>query len=67
MYGTDTGLWAIPDFDELIDSMKNVTNEYEEFKKFAFRSAKTIHEKHSWSSVADSIIERYNEFEKKQN
>ena len=67
MYGTDTGLWAIPDFDELIESMKNVTNEYEEFKKFAFRSARIIHEKHSWSSVANSIIERYNEFEKKQN
>ena len=67
MYGTDTGLWAIPDFDELIQSMKNVTNEYEEFKKFAYRSARTIHEKHSWSSVATSIIERYNEFEKKQN
>lgn len=67
MYSTDTGLWAIPDFDELVELMKNVTNEYDEFKKFSFRSAKTIHEKHSWSSVADSIIERYDAFEKKQN
>lgn len=66
-YGTDTGMWATPDFEELINLMTNVTDEYEEFKKFAFRSGKTIHEKHSWASVADMILSRYTEFEKKYN
>lgn len=65
LYSVDTGLWAVPDFDELLTHMTNVTNEYELFKKSAFNSAKIIHEKHSWSSVADMILERLNAFEKK--
>ena len=66
-YGTDTGMWAIPDFDDLVQLMENVTNEYEEFKKYAFRSSKIIHQDHSWSSVADMILNRYTEFEKNSN
>lgn len=64
-YATDTGMWATPDLDDLIELMKNVTNEYEIFKRHAYRSAKIIHQDHSWSSVADMIIARYEEFEKK--
>jgi glycosyltransferase involved in cell wall biosynthesis len=64
-YSTDTGDWAIPDFDELLHHMQNVASEYDLFKKSAFNSAKIIHEKHSWSSIADMIIERLQEFEKK--
>jgi hypothetical protein len=45
--------------------MQNVASEYDLFKKSAFNSAKIIHEKHSWSSIADMIIERLQEFEKK--
>lgn len=63
-YSVDTGDWAIPDFDELVNHMKNVTNEYDLFKKSAFNSAKIIHEKHSWSSIADMIIHRLQEYEK---
>lgn len=63
VYGTDTGQWAIPDFDNLLQHMENVVNEYDDFKKFAFKSAKIIHENHSWSSVADKIIARLENFE----
>jgi glycosyltransferase involved in cell wall biosynthesis len=64
-YSTDTGDWAIPDFDELLQHMQNVTSEYDLFKKSAFNSARIIHEKHSWSSVSDMITARLQEFEKK--
>lgn len=64
-YSVDTGDWAIPDFDELIMHMQNVTNEYDLFKKAAFNSAKIIHTNHSWDSVADMILARLQEFEKK--
>ena len=64
-YSADTGDWAIPNFDELIEHMKNVTNEYDLFKKSAFQSAKIIHQNHSWPSVADMILNRLSEFEKK--
>lgn len=63
MYTTDTGDWAIPDFQNLLDHMKNVTSEYELFKKEAYKSAKTIHDRHSWSATADIILERFKEFE----
>jgi glycosyltransferase involved in cell wall biosynthesis len=63
-YNTDTGKWAIPDFDELIEHMKNVPNEYDLFKQAAVHSAKIIHQEHSWPAVADMIITRFNEFEK---
>lgn len=66
-YGTDTGLWATPDIDDVIAAMENVVNEYDLFKKHAVRSAKIIHQEHSWSSVADMIIARYEAFEKKHN
>lgn len=64
-YSVDTGDWAIPDFDELVMHMQNVTNEYDLFKKAAFNSAKIIHTNHSWDSVADMILARLQEFEKK--
>jgi HD-GYP domain-containing protein (c-di-GMP phosphodiesterase class II) len=47
--------------------MTNVANEYELFKKHAIQSAKILHQNHSWSAVADMILERYGEFEKKYN
>jgi glycosyltransferase involved in cell wall biosynthesis len=64
-YGVDTGNWAIPDFEELMQHMQNVVNEYELVKKSAVNSAKIIHQDHSWSSVADKIISRFTEFENK--
>lgn len=67
LYGTDTGMWAMPDFEHLISTMDNVASEYETFKKHAVRSAKIIHENHSWLSVADMIIARYEEFQKNHN
>jgi len=66
-YGTDTGYWATPDIEDVISTMQNVVNEYDLFKKHAHRSAKIIHQEHSWSSVADMIIARYEEFEKKHH
>ena len=67
IYGTDTGMWAIPNFENLLTHMTNVAGEYELFKKHAIQSAKILHQNHSWSAVADMILERYGEFEKKYN
>lgn len=66
IYSTDTGEWAIPDFDELINHMSNVAYEYDMFKKHAVQSAKIIHQNHSWSSVADKILLRLDAFENKK-
>lgn len=62
-YSVDTGDWALPDFEELMQHMQNVVNEYDLFKKQAFYSAKIIHEEHSWSSVADKILDRLRIYE----
>ena len=62
-YGEDTGLWAYPNYDELLDLMENVVSEYDEFKKYSIKSAKILHNEHSWFSVADKIIERINFYE----
>jgi glycosyltransferase involved in cell wall biosynthesis len=63
-YATDTGDWAIPDFEELLLHMTNVVNEYDLFKMLALNSAKIIHHTHSWASVADMILNRFEQFEK---
>lgn len=63
-HGDDTGLWASPDFDQLLDLMKSVVNEYDEFKKYTIQSAKTLHFEHSWASIADKIIDRIKYYEK---
>jgi glycosyltransferase involved in cell wall biosynthesis len=57
-YGEDTGLWAYPDMEQLMDLMTHVVSEYDEFKKYTIQSARTLHNEHSWSSVADKILER---------
>lgn len=63
-YATDTGDWAIPDFDELVMHMENVVNEYDLFKMLALNSAKIIHANHSWSAIADMMLDRLDEYEK---
>ena len=40
-------------------------NEYDIFKKAAVKSARIIHENHSWSSVADMILDRLSCYEKR--
>jgi len=62
-YREDTGMWAYPDYDELLNLMENVVSEYDEFKKHSVKSAKILHQEHSWLSVADKIIERVNFYE----
>ena len=62
-YGEDTGLWAYPNYDELLDLMEAVVSEYDEFKKYSIKSARILHNEHSWSSIADKIIERINFYE----
>lgn len=58
MYCTDTGLWASPDYNDLISNMINVSKDYDKYKKQALQSAKIIHEDWSWSAVADKLISR---------
>jgi glycosyltransferase involved in cell wall biosynthesis len=64
VYGDDTGMWASPNIDELIQLMQNVVNEYDEVSDFALRSAKIVHTEWSWASVADKIQLRLDEFER---
>jgi len=62
-YGEDTGLWAYPDLNDLMDLMTHVVSEYDEFKKYTIQSAKILHAEHSWSSVADKILDRIKFYE----
>lgn len=59
----DTGMWASPDFEQLIDLMKSVVDEYDEFKKYTIKSAKILHAEQSWSVVADKIVDRIKYYE----
>lgn len=63
LYGCDGGDWAVPSYDSLCDLMTHVVNEYDEFKKYTIQSARILHETQSWSSVADMIIARLENFE----
>lgn len=63
LYSGDMGDWAIPNYDALIDLMSHVTNEYEDFKNYTMRSARILHEFHSWASTADIIIKRFETFQ----
>ena len=62
-YGEDTGMWASPDFDQLIELMELVVSEYDEFKKHTIKSAKILHVEQSWSAIADKIIDRIKYYE----
>jgi glycosyltransferase involved in cell wall biosynthesis len=67
VYNDDTGYWASPNFDELLNAMKNVVNEYQEIADFALKSARTIHSEWSWGAVADKILLRYEDYKKTFN
>jgi HD-GYP domain-containing protein (c-di-GMP phosphodiesterase class II) len=43
--------------------MNHVVNEFDEFKKYTIQSAKILHERQSWASVADKILSRIEHFE----
>lgn len=58
LYGTDTGLWASPDYAHLLTLMKYVADSYEDVKKQTIQSAKIIHDTWSWDSIADKMISR---------
>lgn len=62
-FDEDTGMWASPDFEQLIDLMKSVVSEYDEFKKYTIKSAKILHAEQSWSAVADKIVDRIKYYE----
>lgn len=62
-YGANAGKWASPDFNQLINLMNHVVNEFDEFKKYTIQSAKILHERQSWASVADKILSRIEHFE----
>lgn len=63
IYNDDTGLWASPNYDQLIDLMQNVVNEYDEISSMALNSAKIIHSEWSWDATADKILARLQYFE----
>ena len=64
LYDCDTGEWASPDFEQLLQLMEHVVNEYDDFKKYAVKSARIIHSEWSWASVADKILQRLEFYEK---
>jgi hypothetical protein len=39
--------------------MTTVVDEYDEFKKYTIKSAKTLHLENSWDSIADKMIKRF--------
>jgi glycosyltransferase involved in cell wall biosynthesis len=63
LYATDAGDWASPDFEQLLDLMTHVVSEYDEFKKYALKSARILHSEWSWQSTADKILERLSFYE----
>lgn len=63
LYNDDTGLWASPNYDELVSLMENVVNEYDEISNMSLNSAKIIHSQWSWASTADKILARLQAFE----
>lgn len=63
-FSTDTGEWASPDFDQLVDLMEDVVNEYDEVKKSFVKSAKILHSEWSWDATAAKILERLDFYEK---
>lgn len=62
-YGVDTGDWAIPNYDALVNLMEHVVDEYELFRKHTIQSARIIHSEMTWLNVADKMIERFKFFE----
>lgn len=66
-YGADVGEWAIPNYDNLLDLMTHVVNEYDEFKKYTMQSARIIHSEMTWAAIADKILARYEFFENSFN
>lgn len=64
LYATDAGDWASPNYEQLLNLMTHVVNEYDDFKKYAIKSAKIIHSEWSWESVADRILQRLEFYEK---
>jgi len=63
LYACDAGEWAIPSYDDLVDLMEHVVDEYEMFKRYTLNSARIIHSEWSWAATADKIISRLEEFE----
>lgn len=64
LYAADTGEWASPDFEQLLELMENVVSEYDDVKKFFVKSARILHSEWSWSSTAAKILERLEFYEK---
>jgi glycosyltransferase involved in cell wall biosynthesis len=64
LYSEDVGNWAIPDYDELLDLMQHVVNEYDEFRSYTMKSAKIVHAEWSWEATADKILARLESYEK---
>jgi len=67
LYSCNVGDWAVPNYDNLLDLMEHVVNEYDDFKKYTLKSAKIIHAEMSWASIADKMIARLADFEKNFN
>jgi glycosyltransferase involved in cell wall biosynthesis len=63
LYACDAGDWAIPSYDDLVDLMEHVVDEYDMFKKYTLNSARILHSEQSWANIADMIIARLQDFE----
>jgi glycosyltransferase involved in cell wall biosynthesis len=63
LYASDTGDWASPDFEHLLELMENVVSEYEDVKKFFVKSARILHSEWSWDSTAAKILKRLEFYE----
>jgi glycosyltransferase involved in cell wall biosynthesis len=57
-FGVHKGLWAKPDYDELLELMSDAYNNWETHKKKAFQSARVLHNTQTWDHIADRVIDR---------
>jgi autotransporter strand-loop-strand O-heptosyltransferase len=51
------GLWGSPDYDHLIEQMRDVYNNYPSHKEKALRTSETIRTKFSWEAAAKKAYE----------
>lgn len=61
-YGVDTGLWAYPSYDHLLELMRQVVDDYDAAKRKTIQSAKIIHDSWRWTDSAAKIYDRYQDF-----
>ena len=59
--GYDLGMWAEPDFDELVDTLVRVARYRDMYRAIAKESAQWVHELYSWERFAATVLRVWND------